>query len=172
VAQKLKAEAIDAIVTGLKEAGIDFVVTLPCTGNTPVIPIIRRDPQFKHVSVANESDGMVVCAGAWMGGKKPAFLLENTGVILGAYSLTGLDCVYGGFPLLLIVDHRGSFGDGLAYFYFGGGNVAPRILDILKIPYITVRESKSLAAEIVAGQKTTTAYGKPVAILLSGEEVS
>jgi sulfopyruvate decarboxylase subunit alpha len=168
----LKAEAVNTIIEGVKEAGIDFVVTLPCTAVSPVIPHIMREPQFKHVPVNNEGDGIVICAGAWLGGKKPALLIENTAVILGAYSLTGLDCIFGGIPMLIIVDHRGSFGDGLGYFFFGGGLMAPAILDTLKIPYIIVRESNKLAAEIVRGQKTAEAYGKPVAILLSGEEVS
>lgn len=169
---KLKEEAVSAIVTGLKEAGINFVATLPCSGNARIIPLITRDHEFKHVPVTNEADGIVICAGAWLGGKKPALFIENTGVIIGAYALTGLDCIYGGIPLLLLVEHRGSFGDGSAYFYFGGGPLTPVILDALKIPYIIVRESNKLAAEIVRGQKTTEAYGKPVAILLSGEEVS
>lgn len=63
----MKAEAVTAIVKGLKEAGIDFVVTLPCTGNTSVIPQIMRDPHFKHITVGNEGDGMLICAGAGQG---------------------------------------------------------------------------------------------------------
>ena len=168
----MKDEAITAIITGLKEAGIDFVATLPCTGNTPVIPHIMRDPHFKHVAVSNEGDGIVVCAGAWMGGKKPALIIENAGVVLGAYALTGLDGMYGGMPMLLILDHRGGFGEGTGYFYFPGGQMAPVILEALKIPYTIVQESAKLAGEIVRGQKTAVAYGKPAAILLSGEEVS
>ncbi len=168
----MKAEAASNIVTGFKEAGIDFVVTLPCSGNARVIPLVANDRQFKHVPVNNEADGMVICAGAWMGGKKPAIFIENTAVVEGAYALTGLDCMYGGFPMLILVDHRGSFGDGAAFFYFGGGQMAPVILDALKIPYIIVRGRDQLKSEIVAGQKTTVAYGKPVAVLISGEEVS
>jgi sulfopyruvate decarboxylase subunit alpha len=168
----MKSEAVANIITGLKEAAIDFIVTLPSSTIAPIIPKINDEQQFKHVPVNHEGDGIGICAGAWLGGKKPAILLENTGVILGAYALTGLDCMYGGFPLLMIVDHRGSFGDGAAYFYFGGGLIAPAVLEALKIPYMIVRESNKLIDEIVQGQKTTQAYGKPVAILLSGEEVS
>ncbi len=168
----MKAEAIEAIIAGLKEAEIDFVVTLSCSAVGPIIPHIMRDPYFKHVPVNNEGDGIVICAGAWLGGKKPAILMENTGIALGAYALTGLECNLGGFPLLMVVDHRGSFGDGTAYFYFGGGHIAPIILDALRVPYTIVQESDRLTAEIVRGQKTVEAYGKPVAVLLSGEEVS
>ena len=166
----MKAEAITALIKGLKSAGIDFVATLPSSAFTPVIPHIMRDPYFKHVPVGNESDGVVICAGAWMGGKKPALMMENTGVVVSAHDLSGLECQYGGFPMLLIVDHRGSFGDGAAYFYFASGQVAPIVLDTLKIPYIIVRDSEKLPSEIVSGQKTAEAYGKPVAVLFSEEE--
>ena len=110
----MKAEAITALIKGLKSAGIDFVTTLPSSAFTPVIPHIMRDPYFKHVPVGNESDGVVICAGAWMGGKKPALMMKNTGVVVSAHDLSGLECQYGGFPMLLIVDHRGSFG-GVIY---------------------------------------------------------
>ncbi|MBI5446710.1 MAG: hypothetical protein HY900_36510 [Deltaproteobacteria bacterium] len=168
----MRKEAVQNIVSGLKLAGIDFVVTLSCTAVGPLIPHVMKEPQFKHVPVCNEGDGFVICAGAWMGGKTPALLIENTAVLLGAYSLTGLDCMYGGFPMLMIVDHRGSFGDGSAYFYAGGGIMAPVVLEGLRIPYRIVRECGELIGAIQEGQKTAAAQGKPVAILLSGEEVS
>lgn len=167
----MKPETISAVMDGLREAGIDFVVTLPSTGVAPLVPELMEDSGLKHVPVGNEGDGVVICAGAWLGGKKPALIIENTGVVVGAYALTGLDCMYAGMPILIIVDHRGGFGDGGGYFYFGGGQMAPVILEGLRIPYTIVRETRVLKAEIVRGQSTAEAYGKPVAVLLSGEDV-
>jgi len=164
----MKPETIDAIMNGLKEAGIDFIATLPCTGVAPLIPVLSGDTRLKHVPVGNEGDGFIVCAGAWLGGKKPALFIENTGILTGAYALTGLDCMFGGMPMLVLVDHRGSYGDGGGYFYFGGAQMAPVILDALKIPYAIVRETQALVGEIVGGQNMAEAYGKPVALLLSG----
>lgn len=173
----LKAEALEAIITGLKEAGINFVASLPSTGIEPIIrgieadPDLKNDPNFKHVALVNEADGVGICAGAWLGGKVPALMAENTGFLMCTHALMGLAYGFQGFPMLLILDHRGDFGDGIAYFYFGGGRVTPPVLEALGIPYSIVRESNKLKAEIVRGQKTTEAYGKPVAVLLSGEEI-
>ena len=75
---------------------------------------------------------VVIHGGAWMGGKRPALIVENTALCLGAYALMGLDGMYGGMPMLLLVDHRGSYGVGGGYWYFGGGQMAPVILDGLK----------------------------------------
>ena len=73
--------------------------------------------------------------------------------------------------MLLVLDHRGDFGDGDGYWYFGGGRITPPMLDLLSIPYTIVRESNRIVAELVRGQRTTQAFGKPAAVLLSGEEI-
>lgn len=167
----MKAEAITAIVDGLKESGINFVTSLPCTAFKGVIPVIADDPYFTHVSVANEGDAIGICAGAYFGGKTPALLAENSGLVLGAHALMGTKYYLGGFPMLLLLDHKGDFGEYEGYWYFGGGHMTPPILDALRIPYSIVRESEKFKSELIHGQKTTEAYGNPVAVLLSGEEV-
>ena len=162
----MRRESIEAFLKGLKRAQIDFVATLPFTQGAQLLPAIASEPQFKHVPVGNEGDGIVICAGAWMGGKHPALIVENTALVLGAYALTGLEGTYGGFPMLLLVDHRGSFGDGGGYWYFGGGEMAPVVLDGLKIPYTTITEPTGLEEAIVRGQGTVEASGRPAAILM------
>ncbi len=83
----MEEKTVMAFITGLKEAGINFVSSLTCTGIKSILPHITNDPYFKHVPIANEGDGISICAGAYLGGKKPAFLAENAGLILGAYQL-------------------------------------------------------------------------------------
>ncbi len=163
----MKPEAVESVMAGIRGAGIDFMVTLPFTNAVSLLPAFAGEPNLEHVSVGNEGDGIVICAGAWMGGKKPAMFIENTAVVIGAYALTGLDGMFGGMPMLLLIDHRGGFGDGGGYWFFGGAQMAPAILDSLKIPYMIVREPERVETEIVRGQLTTEAYGKPVAVLLS-----
>lgn len=167
----MKEATVKAFIAGLKEAGINFVVSLPCTGVKFIIPRIMDDPHFKHMAVANEGEGISVCAGAWLGGKKPAFLAENGGLILGAYHLMNNMHRFGGMPFLLVIDYRGDFGDGAAEWYFASGIQLTPMLESFHVPYTIVRESKKLKAELVRGQKTAEAYGKPVAVLISGEEI-
>lgn len=167
----MKTEALEAIVTGLKEAGINFVTSLPCSAFREILPVIAADSQFTHVPVSNEGDAIGICGGAWLGGKKPALLAENSALALATHALMGWAYYLGGFPMLLMLDHKGDFGDGDGYWYFGGGRMTPPLLDVLQMPYAIVRERNKFAAEIVRGQKTTEAYGKPVAVLFSGEDV-
>ena len=166
----MKPEAVDAIIEGLKEAGIDFIASLPSTGTRDSIKIIMNDPDFQHVPVHNEGSGIAICAGAYLGGKTPALLAENSGLVLGAYSLMGIEYYLAGTPLLMVLDHRGDFGDGGGYFYYGGRLVEP-LLDVFRIPYNIVRDYRKFKSAIIQGQKTTEAYGKPAAVLVSGEDV-
>ena len=162
--------AVNNVFIGLKQAGIDFVASLPSSSLAPVIHKVSKDETFIHIPVGNEADAIGVCAGAWLGGKRPVFLGINEGLVMASYPLTSVMHNFGGFPLLLVLDHRGDFGDSYPW-YFACGIQTPRILDSLQIPYIIVRESERLIPEILSGQQTVEATGKPAAILLSGEEM-
>ena len=166
----MKDEMVKAIVEGMKESGINFITSLPCSVVKDLIPAIKKERAFMHVSVGNEGDAIGICAGAYFGGRKPALVAENSGLILGAHALMGTQYYLGGFPMLLVLDHKGDFGESDGYFYFGGGNLVPPILSALQIPYSIVRDGKDFKKEIIRGQKTAEASGKPVAVLLSGED--
>ncbi|MDP6558921.1 MAG: hypothetical protein QF619_02100 [Candidatus Binatia bacterium] len=60
----MKAKTVTAFVTGLKEVGINYVTSLPCTTFRDTIPAIVNDPQFVHVPVADENNGVGICTGA------------------------------------------------------------------------------------------------------------
>src|SRR5688572_527027 len=104
-------ESVDQVVAGLKQAGIDFVASLPSKSIAPVVRAISFDQDFTHVPVAHEGDAIGICAGAALTGKKPAILMQNCGLVMATYAL--LDTLYwfGGFPFLMVMDHRGAFGD-------------------------------------------------------------
>ena len=164
----MKSEAVRALVAGLKEAGIQFVVSLPSSSFIPLIDAIANDPHFTHVPVSHEANGIGICAGAWLGGKKPALVMQNLGLVLSTYALMGA-LRLGGFPTLLVIDHRGDMGDKQGHWFFDFGRATPQILEVLEVPYRIV--GGNFIAEIVRAQQTTEACGKPVAVLLSGEEI-
>lgn len=170
---ELKDEFVTAVVAGLKQAGVNFISSLSSTGNAPVIRAIMKDADFTHVPVAHENDAIGIAAGAWLAGKRPAVMLQNSGLIMATYALLDSLSTFGGFPMLLFVDHRGSFGDELPKIFFGYGLQLPRILENFLIPYTVVSKSEinKLTIEIRRGMKTAESYGKPAAILVTGEVV-
>ena len=87
----MKKEAVDAIVTGLKHTGINFVSMLPDSDFTDTQKIVMADRSFTYVPVSNEVIGFGVCAGACLGGKKPALLITTDGIMASAVPLTTLN---------------------------------------------------------------------------------
>jgi sulfopyruvate decarboxylase subunit alpha len=167
----VKAEAVHALVTGLKQAGVNVVVSLPSRSTTAAICVIMNDHHFNHIPVANEADAIGVCAGAYLGGKKPVFMVEHTGVFMASCHLLHMMHAQGGIPILMIIDQRGDYGEGFGHWYYAHGLQLPRLLESFQIPYTIVRDSSKLSAEVVRGMTTAETYGKPAALLLSGEEM-
>jgi sulfopyruvate decarboxylase TPP-binding subunit len=167
----MKDETVQAAITGMKQAGIDFIAYLPASGITKLTQAIAKDPDFKKVLVANENEAIGICLGAWMAGKKPAFVAQNSGLLMATYALMDSIYFFGAFPLLMLIDHRGTFGDGGGYWFFGYGVQIPRILDAFQVAYTVVTETSQVAASVTGGQRTAQTYGKAAAILLSGEGI-
>ena len=161
----MNVDVASATVAGLKEAGIDFVASLPSSVFMTVIPAVQDDPAFTHVEVTNEGDGVSICVGARLGGKRPALLAENSGLVLGAYALKSMEN-FGGIPILLVLDHRGDFGEGDGYWYFSTGRIVSPLLEALQIPFTIVDETAGVADAIVRGSRTVEASRRPAAVLL------
>ena len=166
----LKTDPVVLFVEGLKKAGINFVASLPSRSLSPVINAIARDSDFIHAPLANEEDGIGICAGAWMGGRRPALLVQSTGLVKAVWPLLEVMDDFGGVPLLLVVDYRGGFGE-IYPQYFSVGHQTPQILDSFHIPYTIVQHSSQLTEELVRGEKTAEGSGKAAAVLLNAEDM-
>src|SRR5207237_8972978 len=70
-----------AIVAGLKKAGIDFVATLPDEKIAEVIRAVETERELKHVPLCREEEGIGICAGAYLAGKKTALIMQNAGFL-------------------------------------------------------------------------------------------
>ncbi len=101
------------IVDGLIEHKVGFVTTVPCKQLAGVIEIIDKTPQIHHVPSNKEDEGMGLCAGAWMGGKRPAIIMQNTAIGVTVNTLATLIQFYQ-IPLPMIISFRGELGERVA----------------------------------------------------------
>jgi len=99
-----------AIYRGLKRAGIDFAASVPCVNLQELLTLLGEDPDIIHLPATREEEGVGLCAGAWMGGRRPALLMQNSGLGNCINALASLDMLYG-IPLLMIISHRGGKGE-------------------------------------------------------------
>ena len=157
------------IVTGLKEAGISFVSYLPETRLSQIMPLLREDPSFMVVPVANEAEGVSIAAGASLGGRPAAVYMEGSGVYISSYNLLVLGKRLG-VPMLLLVAYYGSILDKRNTFIYAypGIHLIP-ILQSLNIQYEVFQNADSLEDKIKGAVKMMHAIKQPVALLFTGE---
>ncbi len=148
---------------GLKRVGIDFAASVPCVNLQQLLGFVAGDPGIIHVPVTREEEGAGICAGAWMGGRRPALLMQNSGLGNSINALASLNSLYG-IPLLMIISHRGCAGEPIVG-QMPMGRLTPRLLDTMEIPRFSPRPAD--AEETVAQAWSLAAsQHKPAAVLL------
>ena len=65
------------IVNAMLEEGIDFVCSVPCVMLAGILKQLADSPVL-HVPVTREEEGVGVTAGAFLGGKRPALLMQHS----------------------------------------------------------------------------------------------
>ena len=125
------------------------------------------DKSFTCVPVSNEAIGFGVCAGAWLGGKKPALLIPTAGIMAGVFPLTTLN-MQKNIPVLMVVPYRGSLGDGIWFMGPYNFTTEPLLRD-LHVAYTVVSKIEEIVPAIKQAQLSAEAWLRPAAVLLTGE---
>lgn len=155
--------AAENLVDSLKKAGVDFVATLPDLKVVELIRAIDKDPALKHVPLCREEEGVGICAGAYLTGKKPAMVMQNAGLLNSCNALT-TTCLQFQIPVLLLIYYAGDFGDrGFATV----GSVTEPVLDALGLRTYILRKPDEVEQTIRGAQILAEDSRRPVAILLT-----
>lgn len=101
------------ILNDLIEADIEFVTTVPCKQLGGVISEIENEDRVLHVPSNKEDEGMGLCVGAYMGGKKPCIIMQNTAIGVTINTLATLVQYYQ-IPLPMLISFRGEVGEKVA----------------------------------------------------------
>ena len=101
------------IVDGMVANDIGFVTSVPCKQLAGVIAELEHRADLAHVPCNKEDEGMGLCAGAWMGGKRPAILMQNTALGVVFNTLATLIQFYQ-IPLPMLISYRGEVGEKVA----------------------------------------------------------
>jgi sulfopyruvate decarboxylase subunit alpha len=156
-------KAAENIVEGLKKAGINFVATLPDLKIVEVIKAVDKDPEIKHVPLCREEEGVGICAGAYLTGKKTALLMQNAGLLNSCNGLT-TTCLQFHIPILLLIYYAGDLGDrGFTTL----GSVTEPVLQGLGIRSYVLRDAEEVKETLRGAQILAEDSKKPVAVLLT-----
>ena len=119
----------------LKSAGIDFIISVPCKLLGELIEIAAADDSITYTPVTREEEGIGIMAGAYMAGKKPAILMQNSGFGNSANAILSLLNYYQ-IPVIFIISHRGSEGEPIEAQYQMGS----AIIDLMKTCQVSACE--------------------------------
>jgi sulfopyruvate decarboxylase subunit alpha len=158
-------EAAHIILGGLKEAGINLVASLPDINLTQLLQVIQEDQEITHVPLCREEEGIGICAGAYLVGKKCAVVMQNGGFFNSNNAIVSTLLQYQ-IPLLMLIYYAGDIGDRT--FSTSGGLTEP-VLDALAIRSYILREPSQAKEVIKRAQILTEDSKRPVALLLTKE---
>ena len=130
------------ILDAFEEAHIKVVVFLPESRLKPLYSMLLEDGRFEVITVPNESTGVCIAAGAWIGGKRSIMIMENSGVRVACEALAriGLERQ---IPVTMMMAYRGDFGEENWWGVNHGITMEP-VLNALRIPYRIVTRSEDL----------------------------
>ena len=151
------------IVDGLKKAGINFVATLPDLKVVEVIKAVDKDPDIRHVPLCREEEGVGICAGAYLTGKKTALIMQNGGLLNSCNGLT-TTCLQFEIPVLLLVYYAGDIGDR---GFTTVGSVTEPVLKALGIRTYILRKTEEVENTLRGAQILAEDSKRPVAVLLT-----
>ncbi|WP_170763647.1 sulfopyruvate decarboxylase subunit alpha [Ruegeria lacuscaerulensis] len=141
---------------------ISFVTTVPCKQLAGVIDEIDKRDGIYHIPSNKEDEGMGLCAGAWMGGKRPAIIMQNTAIGVTINTLATLIQYYR-MPLPMLISYRGELREPIACQVEMAVHTKA-LLAQLNIPTYHFHHQADVA-ELDAILKYTFMCNKPVAIL-------
>ena len=156
----------------LQDLGITHLVALPDNTSAPILealgssgpPSTEGDgataTSIRAVYATREGEVIALASGLWLGGARPAVLIQNTGFLEAGDSLRGTAARMGA-PLLMLVTCRGFAKARAAGLQPGEGEVDREIL---------VRNDLDSVAHMT--EKTLRAWGIPYLFLSSPQDLS
>jgi sulfopyruvate decarboxylase alpha subunit len=108
--ENLTADWYRDCYAALRDARAELFCYVPDAGIDPLIRMAHADNAVRAVVLTTEEEGVGICCGAWLGGKRAVLMIQSSGVgnCVNAFSLAANTRV----PLLTLVSMRGEWGEG------------------------------------------------------------
>jgi sulfopyruvate decarboxylase alpha subunit len=150
---------------GLKAHDVRLVAHVPDAVLTPLIQALETDPAFDVVPLTREEEGVGILAGAYLGGRRGALLMQSSGLGNTINALGGLPLAYH-LPFLMVISPRGR----LAEFnpsQVPAGRAAPRLLDALGVEVVELTRLEEVEKQVDAAARSCFSTELPWALVVS-----
>ena len=155
------------IYDALKACDVKIMSALPETWLVHLIRMADEDPDTTLIRIAKEEEAVGISAGAHLAGVNSALLMQNHGFLAAINPIVSLALLYK-IPLLMLISHRGHFGEKDPWQTQGGLATEP-ILRALNIPTWHLTGKTDIYRRIKDAQTLANASLHPVAVLLTRE---
>ena len=147
----------------LKKQGINFFAGVPCSNLKGIIKELTNDRSVVYISSTREDEAVGIAGGAYLAGKMPAVLMQNSGLGNSLNALTSFSLIYN-IPCLILMGWRGHDGhDAPEHFVMGGIN--RKLLEVTGVSYF-VFEKDNIEKTTTDAINLMIAQEKPVVILI------
>lgn len=165
----MKQEAVDAVLRGLKRAGVSIATYLPDSLLKELYPALDADPDIRTIPVTNEGEGAAIAGGVFLSGKRAVLVMENSGLRAATEHLARLG-LGAGIPVVMIMSHRGALGEANWWAIPHGITMQP-LLDALRTPYRIVNTPDEIEQAIVDAYAWSYAAYHHSAVVIGGSNV-
>jgi phosphonopyruvate decarboxylase len=142
----------------LKQRGFGFYSGVPCSFLKDLINYVINECEY--VMAANEGDAVAICAGAYLGGRKAAVLMQNSGLGNAVSPLTSLNAVFR-IPVLGFVSLRGEPGLEDEPQHELMGPITAAMLETMRIDHALLSPDQGEAEAQLAAASERIDQGKP-----------
>lgn len=143
---------------------IELVSFVPDGGLTELIQLCQQDPNIQAVTLTTEEEGVALSAGAFLGGKRSALLMQSSGVgnCINMLSLPA-SC---NMPLLALITMRGEWGE-FNPWQVPMGQATQTVLEAMGVIVYRVDSPDEVGETVEAAIRLAFDSRQRVAVLLS-----
>jgi sulfopyruvate decarboxylase alpha subunit len=147
----------------LRRHGVTLVAHVPDAGLSGLIERCQADPEVTTVTLSTEQEGVALAAGAWLGGRRSALLMQSSGVgnCVNMLSLWRSCRI----PALLVVTMRGQFGEANPW-QVPMGQMTPEVLRLCGVVVLEVDDESRIAETAEAAAIMAFTAGGACAVLI------
>lgn len=146
----------------LQRAGFDFFTGVPDSTFKHLLQEIESNSEFGYIRAVSENVAIGLAVGAYLGGRKPVVVMQNSGLALAVNPLASLTAICR-VPLLLVVGWRGHDGKDSPEHSLMGVATLP-LLEALGLPYY-VPSGDSLEDDVARAAATMEERRVPCALV-------
>ena len=120
----------------LKTDGYEFFTGVPCSLLSGLLAKLENQKEVPYFPSVREDAAVGLCAGAYMAGKLPVLLMQNSGLGYSLNAFTSLNLIYK-IPVLVIMSWRGFRGKD-APEHIIMGEINKKLLETAGIPHMVL----------------------------------